>query len=355
VTKVLVTGGAGFIGTAVTRALVDRGTDVVGLDSLVSQVHPDARASARAFPGSLVLGDVRDHEQVARASGGVSAIVHLAAETGVGQSMYEPERYHSVNVVGTEVVAAAAARLGVPLVVFSSRAVYGQGAFACPACGRSFTTRCCDAGSPSGSREDDPLFPVSVYGTTKAEAERAALTTMPEGTPLVILRPQNVVGPGQSLHNPYTGVLAAFLSRLKVGSPLSLYGDGTQTRDFVHVSDVASVVLWSLERAGRSSDHLILNVGSGRRTTLDELAAMAIAASPGAPVGVEHVDVKRAGDVEHACADLARLSVVGGPMPRTATADAVGEFIRWGWSLDGAPPQRWDQAIGELERKGLIS
>jgi len=332
--RVLVTGGCGFIGQYVARRLVAAGHTVVALDNLAAQVHLDADASRRAFPGDVVLGDVADAEawtDLERRADGFDGIVHLAAETGTGQSMYEVERYHRVNVEGTRLAGGFAERHGIPLVALSSRAVYGDGP------------------PDRASHEDDPHRPVSVYGETKSLGE-AALAGL--AVPVTVIRPQNVVGPGQALHNPYTGVLAAFVARLREGRALVVYGDGSQTRDFMHVDDLAALVEWAVTHPATDGPR-ILNAGTGTRTTLLELAAYAVEGSPHDDVAVEHLDVTRAGDIEHACADLTRLHAVGAPPPRWSSRDAVVAFVRWGWDRPGASSQAWDDALAELSSRGL--
>ncbi len=350
---VLVTGGAGFIGFNLAAHLAGRGWDVVNLDDLSPQVHLDPERSRARATGRLVEADVLD-DGVFDEVGHVEAVVHLAAETGVGQSMYETERYRRVNVEGTGRVAAFCATRGVPLVFFSSRAVYGEGRYVCDVHPATADGTCCSAARPVASREDDPLEPVSVYGETKVDGERLLDDGAAGAAPVTVVRPQNVIGAGQALHNPYTGVLAAFLARLKEGRPIGVYGDGTATRDFVHVGDVARLVGALLDQPGDPGRPRVFNCGSGRRTSLTDLARYAIA---GAPVDgtVEYVDVHRAGDIRHACADLERLRRAGLPTPRVSTADAVAEFIAEGWDEPGADSAVWDDALDALSRRGLAT
>lgn len=350
--KVLITGGAGFIGNHLARQLATDGHVVVALDILSPQVHADPEASVALFPGEVVRGDVT--EQAAWASlDRPDAIVHLAAETGTGQSMYEVERYHHVNVDGTRVAGENASAWGIPLVALSSRAVYGNGATSCPDHGIRFGTPCCGLAAPAASKEDDPHRPVSVYGQTKSEAERVLLE-FAQRVPVTIIRPQNVVGPGQALHNPYTGVLAAFLARLREGKSLVVYGDGSATRDFIHVEDLARLIAWCLDNSPSTGEPLILNSGTGVRTTLDQLAEAAIDGSPRTGVAIEHISVQRAGDIEHACADLTRFASVGAPAPRWTSHDAIADFIRASWDTPGASSDAWDHALDELAERGLI-
>lgn len=351
---VLITGGAGFIGLHTARILHEAGHEVVALDSLHPQVHQDPDRARATFPGPVIVGDVADESSWQQLPH-VDAIVHLAAETGTGQSMYEQDRYERVNVDGTRLAAQAAAERAVPLVALSSRAVYGEGRVQQPDGSIVWGQRRTAGAVPLDSHEDDPHHPVSVYGETKSRGERVLAETMGDSAGWAIIRPQNVIGAGQAPHNPYTGVLAAFLARLREGKNLSIYGDGLQTRDFVHVSDVARVICWALERVAASGEHLVLNSGSGHRITLRDLADYAIAGSPRPDTGVDYVEVERAGDILDACADLSRLRDLGGPLPQVSPQDAVADFIRWGWREPGVESSLWDTALEELREKGLAS
>lgn len=352
--KILITGGVGFIGQHLARLLVNAGHSVTALDSLEAQVHENADKSVARFPGEVVKGDVAD-SLVWEGVTPHDAIVHLAAETGTAQSMYEQDHYRRVNVRGTSLAAAAAVRWRASIVALSSRAVYGEGVIL-------------DApgempegldGGPEGvlrpSHEDDPHRPVSVYGETKSEGEAELVKSAEGRISATVIRPQNVIGRGQALHNPYTGVLAAFLARLKEGRDLSIYGNGTQTRDFVHVEDLVVLIHWCLENGPAAEEPIrVLNCGSGVRTTLDELAQYSIDAAPGIDVGIVHVDVKRAGDIDHACADLRRLVSLGAPLPTWSTQAAISDFILASWDAPGAASVTWDKALDELSAQGLV-
>lgn len=352
--RVLITGGAGFIGRHLAGLLVSHGHEVVALDMLHPQVHLDPSLAISAFPGKVISGDVSE-PAAWHGLPAVDALVHLAAETGVGQSMYEVERYRSVNVGGTRAAAQFAAACGIPLVSLSSRAVYGEGRYECPGHGVIFGSRCCAQAVPAPSAEDDPLRPTSVYGKTKAEAEAVAATVLADEGQLTIIRPQNVIGPGQALHNPYTGVLAAFLAMLREGKALTVYGSGQQTRDFVHVSDLARQIAWQLETPPAPGRIRVVNSGTGVRSTLLDLARAAIDAAPTGSVDIVHRDVQRAGDIEHACADLARCTALGVPLPSIGLRQSVFDFIGASWTHPGAPASAWDDALRELGDRGLTS
>ena len=348
--KILITGGCGFIGQHLARRL-HPSHELVAFDLLLPQVHLDPTASRGAFPGEVVVGDVAD-AAAWRSLPRPDAIIHLAAETGTGQSMYEVDRYRGVNVGGTALAGEAADRWRVPLVAMSSRAVYGEGRYRLPDGGVHFGAAPSGEAIPEPSGESDPHLPVSVYGQTKSEGE-AALAEVAARVPVSILRPQNVVGPGQALHNPYTGVLAAFLARLREGRPISVYGDGSATRDFVAVSDVAAMLEWLVATPPAPGTPRVLNSGTGVRTDLDELARFAIAGTPSGTGVVEHVDVLRAGDIQHACADLTLCRELGAPDPAVTSRDVIAGFISWSWDKPGASSQAWDGALAELVERGL--
>lgn len=350
---VLITGGIGFIGQYVARRLTERGFSVLAIDSMSSQVHADPQAAVRRFPGEVICADIADAaawENLPEVSG----VIHLAAETGTGQSMYETDRYMRVNVEGTRLAASFAKKRAMPFVFTSSRAVYGEGRYE-NSQGEVTFDRPKDAEFfPVDSLESDPHNPVSVYGETKSKAENVIVDELGGVSSYAIIRPQNVIGYGQALHNPYTGVLAAFLARLKEGRNLTVYGDGTATRDFIHVDDVASVIVFALEQ-GIKGKSLIVNAGSGQRISLTQLAEYAIAGSPGKTVDIEYIDVHRAGDIEHAAGSVAHLSELGGPMPQWTPQDAVADFISRSWNEEGGSSELWDAALKELSGRGLTS
>ena len=349
---VLITGGAGFIGQYLASQLKGK-HELIALDNLSPQVHVDPEASAKRFPGEVIRGDVADEATWANLPK-ADVIVHLAAETGTGQSMYEQDRYRRVNVGGTRLAGEKAKEWGVPLIAMSSRAVYGEGRFLCPDGSDSYDKNCCEQAKPAPSREIDEHHPVSVYGETKSEGE-AILEQFAGRFPIDIVRPQNVVGFGQALHNPYTGVLAAFLARLREGRPLSVYGDGTATRDFIHVSDVAALLAWLVENPAPLGAARAINSGTGVRTTLTELATYARDAAVEGHVDIEYVDVHRAGDIDHAVADLTFGQSIGAPAPRMTSQEAIADFIRRSWTEPGADSSVWDDALRELGDRGLTN
>lgn len=332
--KVLVTGGAGFVGQYLARRLVGAGHQVAALDLLRPQVHADPGAAVSSFPGDVVVGDVAD-EATWVSLPAPHVVVHLAAETGASRTLDGQDRAHRVNVGGTSLAGRFAAQWGVPLVALSSRSVYGHGRHHCEDHGLGADEPCCPKAVPLASSEDDPHRPVCVEGETRSLGERR-LAHPARAVPITVVRPQNVIGPGQSVPR---GVLATWLTALRAGEPLRVHGDGGRTRDLVHVDDVARLVAWAVEHPAPVGEPRVVNAGTGVRTTLLELARLALAARPASyapvPVEVTHAEVRHDGDVDHACADLARLRALGAPAPSWTTADAVADQVRAAWA--GAP------------------
>jgi dTDP-L-rhamnose 4-epimerase len=368
--KVLVTGGAGFIGSHLVDGLFAAGCEVRVLDALESQVHggdrkrPDYLAAA----AELVVGDVRDRAALGRALDGVEAVIHQAAAVGVGQSMYEIERYVAANSVGTAVLleelVARRAQLR-RLVVASSMSLYGEGAYRDPSgrlvfppprpaaqlAARQFELRDEDGQplAPVPTPETKPLQPTSVYAVTKRDHEELCLTVGDAyGIPTVALRFFNVYGPHQALSNPYTGVMAIFASRLLNRRPPFVYEDGLQTRDFVHVSDAVQANLLALERpeaAGR-----VYNVGTGAATSVLEVAER-LARELGFGEPPEVPGRFRAGDIRHCVADVSRIRRELGYEPRVSFADGVRELLDW--LRTQTAEDRVEQATRELAERGL--
>ena len=370
--RVLVTGGAGFIGSHVVDRLVARGDDVVVLDNLDPQVHgPNAGAPLHLAQGARFMhGDVRAPGAVARALDGAEAIVHLAAAVGVGQSMYEPHYYTSVNVDGQGVLMEAMAKEPARwrrFVVASSMSIYGEGAYACPQHGMvapparqeadlarsEWEARCplCgDVAQPVLTREDKPLLATSIYAITKKTQEELALCFGGAyGIPTLALRFFNVYGSRQALSNPYTGAAAIFMSRLKNGNAPLIFEDGQQTRDFIHVSDIADAVVRSLDAdAGVSG---AFNVCTGRPVQIREMAEL-LAECLGTALSPEIVGRYRVGDIRHCVGDPARAREALGFEARMSFSDGLAELIAW--AADEAAEDRIEIGLAELTRQHLV-
>jgi dTDP-L-rhamnose 4-epimerase len=369
-TRVLVTGGAGFIGSHVTDLLLSTGYSVRILDNLSPQVHANGDAPDYLDGAAeLIVGDVRDAECVERALDGVDAVLHLAASVGVGQSMYEIAAYTQVNEFGTAVLMQALARHPVQrLVCASSMSIYGEGLT---------QNRNGEAVSPRERTNEQlrrgdwelqdadgtTLTPVptpeskqpslsSVYALNKFAQERLALIVgKAYDIPTVALRFFNVYGPRQALSNPYTGVLAIFAARLLNGRPPLVFEDGEQRRDFVHVRDVARACLQALETE-RGIGH-VFNIGSGESRTILSVAAD-LADVMGRPEVTPHVTGKyRSGDIRHCFADIRRSQAELGFAPWVNFKDGLDELA--GWLSSQVAEDRVEHATAELESRGLVA
>jgi dTDP-L-rhamnose 4-epimerase len=361
VDRVLITGGAGFIGSHLADELLAAGYSVRALDVLVDQVHDGGRPGYLSPDVELLPGDVRRAEVVRGALEGVDAVVHLAARVGVGQSMYEQAEYAAANTLGTAVVLDALAELPVrKLVVASSMSVYGEGAYEpVPAVERTREQLERRDWEPRGAGGEE-LAPVptpetkrpelsSVYALTKFDQERLCLLFgSAYGVPAVALRLFNVYGPRQALSNPYTGVLAIFASRLLNDNAPVVYEDGAQTRDFVHVSDVARAFRLALEQDGANGR--VVNVGSGRATTVLEIAHT-LAGLLGMEIDPELPGTFRAGDIRHCIADVSLARELLGLEAQVALEEGLAELADW-LSTQQAT-DRFDLAAAELAERGL--
>jgi dTDP-L-rhamnose 4-epimerase len=360
---ILITGGAGFIGSHLADELLRNGYRVRALDSLVEQVHGDAERPEYLDPEvELISGDVRDADAVEDAANGVDAVVHLAARVGVGQSMYEPAAYASSNTAGTAILLEALLDHGVErLLVASSMSVYGEGLYIDRDGARVVDAARTREQLERGEWEPRPgLQPMptpewktpslaSVYALTKYDQERLCLIWGDAyGVPTTALRFFNVYGRRQALSNPYTGVLAIFASRLLNGKPPLVNEDGNQRRDFVSVHDVARACRLVLETdagAGR-----VLNVGSGQSASVLEIADV-LARRLGVEIDPEVTGSARVGDIRHCFADisLARELLA---FEAEVTLDAgIGELAEW--LADQPADDKVESARTELQSRGL--
>lgn len=365
--RVLITGGAGFIGAHVARALLEQGYRVRALDSLDPQVHAGrTRPSYLDNEVELTIGDLRDAHAVRRALLDVDSVIHLAAKVGVGQSMYEIDQYVGVNSLGTGVLLQAL--LGHPvrrLLVASSMSVYGEGLYqradgttvAVPErareqlAAREWEPRDRDgrALTPVPTPESKPPALASIYALGKFEQEQSALLFgSAYEIPTIALRFFNVYGPHQALSNPYTGVIAIFAARLLNGKPPMIFEDGRQRRDFVSVNDVARACVLALEQPGLRSE--VINVGSGTSVTVEEIAVR-LARILGKEIEPEITGTYRVGDIRNCFADITaarrRLSFE----PSVCLEDGIAELAEW---LAGqAADDRVEEARRELSARGL--
>jgi dTDP-L-rhamnose 4-epimerase len=364
--RVLVTGGSGFIGRRLCRELLESNYELRILDSLVEQVH-GAEATPEADVG-FVRGDMRDRDAVERALRGVDAVIHLAAEVGVGQSMYEIERYVGANEQGTAVLLQALIERPVErIVVASSMSIYGEGAYrdergqlvlnarrsAQDARDGRFDPRGADGGAlePVPTPETKPADLASIYALNKFAQERATLIFGEAyRVDAVALRLFNVFGPGQALSNPYTGVLANFAARLLNGERPLVFEDGRQRRDFVHVDDVARAFRLALETKEAAGQ--VFNVGAGRSYSIAEIARL-LAHAMNLDIEPEILGKARAGDIRNCFADISRAQAVLGFSPERKLDSALGELAEW--VQQAKAEDRAGVMRRELESRGLVA
>jgi dTDP-L-rhamnose 4-epimerase len=366
---ILITGGAGFIGSHLADALLARGHRVRALDNLAPQVHGEGAGRPAYLDPSveLIPGDVRDPDTVRRALRGIDVVYHFAAAVGVGQSMYEIAHYTGVNNLGTAVLLEALTARPVPrLVVASSMSIYGEGLYrtadgaSCAAKERTLDQLKDGDWEPRGPG-GEPLTPVptpetkapslaSVYALSKYDQERMCLLIgRAYNIPTTALRFFNVYGTRQALSNPYTGVLAIFASRLLNGNRPLVFEDGLQRRDFVSVYDVAEACCLVLERP--ASAGLALNVGSGAAYTIRDIATRIARVTGHEELGAEITGRYRAGDIRHCFADVSRAHEVLGYAPRTTLDEGLTELA--GWLSGQVATDRVQEASAELAARGL--
>jgi dTDP-L-rhamnose 4-epimerase len=365
--RVLITGGAGFIGRRVTDNVLQRGYKVRILDSLIDQVHGTQNAYGLSRDAEFLIGDVRDKDLVGKALNGVDCVVHLAAEVGVGQSMYAIERYVSANDLGTATLLEAVLEKPVRrVVVASSMSIYGEGLY------RNHERKTVELAERNHNARSSwdpvdvngrPLVPVptpewkrpnlaSVYALTKYVQEQLVLTvTRAYGIQGVALRLFNVYGPGQALSNPYTGVLAIFATRLANDRPPLIFEDGQQRRDFVHVDDVAQAFALALENPKASGE--IYNIGSGHDRSIAEIAEMFAAAMKRSHVAPEITGKARSGDIRHCFADTNKAKLELGFEAKQNFADGLAALAEW--VAGQQAHDRVAEASRELESRGLVA
>ena len=368
--KILVTGGAGFIGRAVCKELLRRGNEVRVLDSLIEQVHGD-RERPEDFPhdAELIVGDIRNKDVVAHSLKGIDSVIHLAAEVGVGQSMYAVERYTSVNETGSAVLFEALIDNPVRRVVSaSSMSIYGEGLYR-DADGnlvqnaerrpRTSDTQSWDPLDPEGR----PLTPVatpewkqpslaSIYALGKYVQERQTLImTEAYGMEGACLRLFNVYGPGQALSNPYTGVLAIFSSRLANGQRPMIFEDGEQRREFVYVGDVARAFCEALVHPDAPGQ--VFNIGSGQERSVKQVAQSIARAMNRNNIEPEIVGKSRIGDIRHCFCDGSKATDLLGFRAERDFDEGLAELAEW--VAEQEATDRVDEARAELEAKGLVA
>ena len=372
---ILITGGAGFIGQNLALRLIAEGKKIRILDNFSSQVH-----STNSLPVELevnvdlVRADVRDRDALTKALEGVDTIVHLAAETGTGQSMYEVEKYFSVNVQSTALLIdilqnELSSNKLKSIIVASSRAIYGEGAYRCkidgvvyPAqrkktamalgCFNLLCPECSGEIALELTPENAPFNPMSMYGLTKQIQEQAILLfAQTRGINVFALRYQNVYGPGQSLKNPYTGLLAVFSNLARQNKPIEVYEDGKESRDFVYISDVVDVTSKCINFGGDFCG--AINVGSGKATSVLDVA-IKIKKHFNATGEIKQTGAFRLGYIRHNIADISLASKLLGYSPKVAFNQGLFNFLAWVETQPRESDEAYAKSVQELASKGLM-
>jgi dTDP-L-rhamnose 4-epimerase len=370
---VLVTGGAGYIGSHLVDALVARDYRVTVLDNLEPQVHRSGQWPSYANPrAEYVRGDVRDRAALEPLVVAADAVVHFAAAVSVGQSMYQVDRYVDVNTRGTALlldVLVNAKHSVQKVIVASSIGVYGEGAYRCATHGtvaptirakaqlaaRDWEQRCPICGEHAVSiptPEDKALYRDNIYSMTKYHQEEMVLLIgRTYGIPAVAPRFFNVYGPRQSLSNPYAGVAAIWLSRLLNGREPVVFEDGGQLRDFVSIHDVVDCLMLMLENPG--ADFLPVNVGSGETVTILDIARL-LQRLLGSPIDPQVTHTGRQFDIRHNTADITRARETLGFQPKVSLEAGFAELIAWAKGTPDVAVDFFDRALDELKAKGLL-
>lgn len=374
--NVLITGGAGFIGSHVALKLKEQGCNVTILDTLAEQIHGKNPDETSPLYNSIkdninfIKGSVTSREDWLKAIEGQEAIIHLAAETGTGQSMYEIQKYVDVNIGGTALMLDILTNIKNTIkkvVVAESRAIYGEGKYWSEKLNKDvFPTERLDEDMKKGlfectypnaehlklvaTTEDSKIHPTSIYGITKqVQGQLVHLICPSIGIDSVSFRYQNVYGPGQSLSNPYTGILSIFSTRIKNHNEINIFEDGLESRDFVYIDDVAEATILGLmtkEAAGYA-----FNIGTGIATDV-----MTVARTLCEKYGI-HVPIRisgnyRLGDIRHNYADITLARNILGFKPKWNFTDGIGEFCKW-VNEQEVQEDGYEDAIEEMKRKGL--
>ena len=367
--RILVTGGAGFIGSHLVDRLVEEGQKVKVYDLLEPQVHLGKKPSFLNKHAEYTYADIRDKNKLKKALRDIDIIFHLASQVGVGQSMYEIEKYVSHNSLGTatllDLIVNTKNKVK-KIIVASSMSIYGEGAYRCKRCGivyprlrgekqlkrRDWEMRCPKCGIIVGdipTKEDKPLFPTSIYATTKRSQEEMCLEVgITYKIPTVALRYFNVYGPRQSLSNPYTGVAAIFLSRVKNNKPPLVFENGKQSRDFVYISDIVKASILAMKK--KEADFDFFNVGTGKPCTILDIAKTIISLYK-KDLKTKILNKYRAGDIRHCYANISKITKKLGFKPRVSFEEGMRGLIEW--SRNQKSHDLTQKAQLELRKRGL--
>ena len=374
--NILITGGAGFIGSNLSLALLEKGHKVTVLDNLSRQIHGDAPDNTSPLYKSIIdkvvflKGTVTSREDWSKALIGQDVIVHFAAETGTGQSMYCIEKYTEVNIQGTAImldILANEEHKIEKIVIASSRSIYGEGKYIHPELGvvypnhrneedmlsGNFDVTYKDSSNLKlvGTDEESKIHPSSVYGITKQNQEQMIMTVCPTlGIAPVAFRYQNVYGPGQSLSNPYTGILSIFSTQIRNGNAIQIFEDGKETRDFVYIDDVVNATILGIEKEEANNE--IFNVGTGVGTDVLTVAKTLIDAYS-IDVAVKITGKFRLGDIRHNYAEMSKIKDLLGFEPKIFFAEGIQKFAKWVLNQI-IEEDNLEASLVQMKKKGLL-
>jgi dTDP-L-rhamnose 4-epimerase len=375
--KILITGGAGFIGSNLALHLISNGYEVTVLDNLSEQIHGQNAENNSPLYNSIkdkvrfIKGTVTYKPDWENAIGDNETIVHLAAETGTGQSMYQIQKYVEVNIGGTALMLDILANTQTKVqkvVIASSRAIYGEGKYLSKELGPVYPShRSADsmgggnfevtfpgAASPLQlvpTDEESKIHPSSVYGITKQNQEQMVMTVCPTiGITPVAFRYQNVYGPGQSLSNPYTGILSIFSTLIKNNKPINIFEDGKESRDFVYIDDVVKATFLGIEKSEANGQ--VFNVGTGVATTVSEVASLLLNYY-NSNVPLQVTGNYRVGDIRHNLADITKMEHLLSFKPSVSFKEGLKKFTEW-VNLQEIQRSKYEDSILEMKEKGLL-
>jgi dTDP-L-rhamnose 4-epimerase len=374
--NVLISGGAGFIGSNLALALIKKGYSITVLDNLSTQIHgenPEESFLFRSISDKVMFikGDVRNKEDWELALEGQDAVIHLAAETGTGQSMYQIYKYSEVNTGGTalllDIVANKLTSIK-KMIVASSRAIYGEGRYKCPKHGEVYPAAREEADLKKGifechcpvcggevqllaTHENSKIEPQSIYGISKYNQEQLFLIAGKSlNIPAVAFRYQNVYGPGQSLSNPYTGILSIFSTQIKNNNDINIFEDGKESRDFVYIDDVVNATILGLEN--ENANYQAYNVGYGEPVTVLEIANKLIELYQ-SKVKIKVTGNFRLGDIRHNFAELKKITTDLNYTPSVSFEKGIGNFTKW-VNTQGITNDLYSNSMSELKKRGLF-
>ena len=370
--NVLITGGAGFIGSNLSLKLIDKGYSVTVLDNLSPQIHDNDSPLYKSIKDKVkfILGTVLSYDDWKSALVGIDVVVHLAAETGTGQSMYEIQKYTDVNIKGTSIfldILANEEHTVKKMIIASSRSIYGEGKYNCPDDGIVYPKDRIDSDMAKGdfavkcpvcnknaellaTDETSKIHPSSIYGITKQVQEQMFMVMGKSlDIPAVAFRYQNVYGAGQSLSNPYTGILSIFSTRIKNGNDITIFEDGKESRDFVYIDDIVDATILGIEKD--EANYEVFNVGLGK--AIDVLTvANTLVNEYSSHSKVDISGNYRLGDIRDNYADLTQIKNKLGFEPKVGFEEGINRFVKW-VNLQEVSEDKYEKSITEMKEKGL--